>query len=97
MNFPSVMRSGSSDQIAVSPGTAHGRVRPSEKEEGARLPGPAAQLVVVAGLRLYDAEVRERRLRYNTRHVARLECLPKGGRIVEGDHAHVALAGTPGP
>jgi hypothetical protein len=97
MNSPSVMESGSNDQAAVSPGTTHGRVRLVEKEEGACLPGTAAQLVMVAGLRLYDAEVRERRLRYNTRHVARLECLPKGGGIVEGDHAHVALAGTPDP
>ena len=65
-----------------------------EKEEGARLPGPAAQLVVVAGLRLYNAEVRERRLRYHARHVARFECLSESIWVVEGDQAEVALPGA---
>ena len=62
------------------PGTADGRVRLVEQEERASRSCLAAQLVVEAGLRLYDAEVRERGLCYHARDVARLERRPESSR-----------------
>src|SRR5919112_999772 len=65
-----------------------------EQEEGARLARPAAQMIMEAGLRLYDTKVREHRLCYHARHVARFERLSESIWVVEGDQAEVALPGA---
>jgi hypothetical protein len=69
-------------------------VRLVEQVEGASLARPAAQLIVEAGLRLYNTEVRQHRLCYHARHVARFECLSQSIWVVEGDQAEVALPGA---